>query len=400
MSEAQERAAQVARASFSKLLALLASRTGDIASAEDALADALLRALETWPTDGVPANPEGWMLTVARNRLKDRFRSAAYRTSDPLDFETGAEPVMADIDPLEIPDERLKLLFVCAHPAIDESIHTPLMLQTVLGLEAADIANAFLVRPAAMSQRLVRAKHKIKAARLRFAVPNKDVMPERLDAVLEAIYGAYSINWNARNFGLEGGGEALFLADLLVDLLPDEAEVLGLAALLNFSVSRQQSTDTFVPLHEQDPAGWDATRIARADNLLRRAKARNVLGRFQLEAAIQAVHCHRRVTGRTDWRAIASLYEGLMTIAPTLGSAVAHAAALGEVYGPEAGLARLAAIEKAAVADYQPFWATNAHLCGLAGRKGEAVVAYERAIELTTSAAVRVYLEGRRGEIG
>ena len=398
-NSSQARAAQVARASYGKLLAVLAKQTNDIASAEDALAEAFARALETWPSKGIPDNPEAWLITTAKNKMRDRFKSAAYKTNISLDSEDMIEPAMHDIDPHEIPDERLKLLFVCAHPAIDEKIRTPLMLQTVLGLEAKQIADAFLVPTATMAQRLVRAKGKIKDARIPFVLPEQSQMPSRLNTVLEAVYGTYAIEWESKDSQNDLGNEALFLADLLVELLPTDAEVLGLAALLNYSTSRQQELNEFVPLHQQNPANWDKLRANRADNLLARAKSQNQLGRFQLEAAIQSVHSNRRKIGTTDWVAIVQLYEGLLQLAPTIGAAVAQAAAVGEAYGSDVGLRQLKTIDPKAVEHHQAYWAVKAHLSAKEGSRKEAVSAFERAIDLTANPAVRTYLENRMAAI-
>ncbi|MEE9375287.1 MAG: DUF6596 domain-containing protein [Rhizobiaceae bacterium] len=394
--KANARAADVARASYGKLLAVLAKQTSDIAFAEDALAEAFTRALETWPHDGTPEQPEAWLLTTARNKMRDQFKSAAHKTSVSLD---DIEPTMNDLDPNNIPDERLQLLFVCSHPAIDENIRTPLMLQTVLGLEAAQIASAFLIPPTAMAQRLVRAKKKIKQARIPFVIPEQSQMPERLEAVMEAIYGAFAIELTSANEVEELGLEALFLADLLVDLLPNEAEVLGLAALLNYAASRRVISEHFIPLKEQDPSTWNVPRAERADNLLARAKKLNQLGRFQIEAAIQAVHNDCRHTGKTDWIAIIQLYEGLLHLAPTIGAVVAQAAAIGEAHGAKAGLARLDVIDQTTIENHQAAWGTRAHLLAVIGDIQNARTAFEKAISLTSNAKIRAYLEVRLARI-
>ena len=332
MDPVRQRATEVARSSYSRLLALLAARTGDIMMAEDALADAFRKALETWPSRGVPANPDGWLMAVSKNALRDEYRSARHRTRAPLEGEEGLQQVMTGIDPTAIPDDRLKLLFVCAHPAIAETIRTPLMLQTVLGLDAEAIGLAFLIPATTMAQQLVRAKKKIRDARIPFVLPEKSEMPERLDSVLEAIYGAYAIDWDGLETGSQAeelGTEALFLADLLVSLLPQQPEVLGLAALLSFSVARQAARfskdGSYIPLESQDPRHWDRLRISRARALLHRAQSLRQVGRFQIEAAIQDVHCDRMRSDATDWTALAHLYEALVRMAPTVGAAVSRA---------------------------------------------------------------------------
>jgi len=404
---AKARAEEVARASYGRLLAILAAKDGDIESAEDCLAAAFAQALSTWPRSGVPNNPEAWILTVARNRRQDVRRSAAYQLTDSIDDVSHAGALSAlstmnEIDPDAIPDRRLALLFVCAHPAIDPAVRTPLMLQTVLGFDADDIGRAFLVPPATMAQRLVRAKRRIRDARIPFATPDRAQMPERLTPVLEAIYGAYAID-----FSLVAGtaereslsGEAHFLATTLAELLPDEPEALGLAALISLSLARRDargSPDEFVPLDEQDPSRWDSDLIALGERYLQQASTFQSLGRFQLEAAIQSVHCARALTGVVDAKALLKLHTALIAVAPTLGARVAHAAALGRVDGPSAGLAALDAIGGEAVERFQPAWATRAHLLADGGRAEEAFLAYDRAISLTTDAGPRHYLERRR----
>ncbi len=385
--------ADLVRDSYGRLLALLAAPTRDIAAAEDALADALERALGRWPDDGVPANPEAWVLTVARNRMRDMWKSHAYRMTDPLGETHDSAIEVDDMGP--IPDRRLELMLVCAHPAIAASIRTPLMLQTVLGVEAAAIAEAFAVEPAAMAQRLVRAKKRIRDAAIPFVLPERDDLAARLPAVLEAVYGAYAIDWQvtAQAAPIDTlSAEALHLALVLTELLPDEPEVLALAALVCLSEARRPARrdqqGRFVPLDEQDATLWNAALIARGEGLLRRAHGFGRPGRFQYEAAIASAHCSRP----TDLEALRKLYRALVRVAPSLGAAVALAAVEGRIDGPDAGLRALDAIADPAVDRFQPAWSTRAHLLAEAGHTDAAAEAFGRAIELTTDRSVADYL--------
>jgi RNA polymerase sigma-70 factor (ECF subfamily) len=394
VTEARAAAEHAARASYGRLVAVLAAGSGDLALAEDALADAFITALERWPHTGVPENPEGWLIKVARNRQRDVWKSSAVRANVPLEGEDAANEPLDGLDPLRIPDRRLELLFTCAHPAIDPAARTPLMLQAVLGFDAAQIAAAYAVHTATMAQRLVRAKRRIARARIPFVIPDRRAMPERLPAVLEAVYGCAAITW--RDDAESLAGEARYLAVTLASLLEREPEAWALAGLVTLSLARRRP-GPFVPLEEQDPASWDTRLIDEGETYLRRAAAsgRTTPGRFELEAAIQAVHLDRRRTGTTDWDALRELYTALVTVAPSLGSQVALAAVIGRTEGAEAGLAAL----PPGGDHLQAWWATRAHLLARAGRAAEASVAYERAIELTDDAAVRDYLEGQRREL-
>ncbi|MEM9231336.1 MAG: DUF6596 domain-containing protein [Pseudomonadota bacterium] len=385
------RVTEVMRASYGRLLAILASRTGDILAAEDALSDAFAKALIHWPKES-PKNPEAWLLTVARNRLIDiKRRDARVEYRD--EVSGLAQP---DAAPKDLPDDRLKLMFVCAHPAIDARIHTPLMLQTVLGLRAEVIAQAYLLPSSTMAKRLVRAKKKIRDAGVAFQVPEEAELSSRLAAVLEAIYGAFSRDWLGEDTLAE---EAFYLASLLADLMPDRAEVLGLAALIAYTLSRKDARvqgGEFVPLEDQDTAKWDRDLMLRAGAYLTRAKAQKGFGRFQLEAAIQAVHADRASTGATDWNALVHLHYGLSHVAPTIGASVGFAASLGKAVGPEDGLNTLYQIDENVRAAFGPAEATRAYLLSELGKTHEAAAAYERAISLTVEPPLRRYLEAKR----
>ena len=382
------RMADVMRASYGRLLAILSSRTRDILLAEDALSDAFAKALIHWP-DEMPKNPEAWLLTVARNRLTDMARRDAR-----MEFHDDVPETSAPLGEADgFPDERLKLMFVCAHPAIDVRIHTPLMLQTVLGLEAEVIARAFLLPHSTMAKRLVRAKRKIRDAAVAFQIPEQDELQPRLSAVLEAIYGAFSRDWLGAG---ELAEEAFYLASLLAELMPDDAEVLGLAALIAYTLSREDARvrdGTFVPLEKQDTSRWDAELLHIARQYLARAQAQNTLGRFQLEAAIQAVHADRISTGVTNWDALVQLHLGLSRIAPTIGATVGYAAALGKAVGAQEGLDALYQIDAKVRAVFAPAEATRAYLLSELGRTQEAFAAYEQAISLTVEPPLRQYLQ-------
>jgi predicted RNA polymerase sigma factor len=395
---------RVARESYGRLVAYLSSHTRDVGSAEDAVSDALVAALETWPRDGVPQSPEAWLLTAARRSFIDLVRHRQVAEA--------SEPTLAllseeskDMTLSGFPDERLKLLFVCAHPAIDPAMHTPLMLQSVLGLDAARIAHAFLISPTTMGQRLVRAKTKIRDAGIRFEIPQERDLPQRLDAVLEAIYAAFGIGWDdiagVDQRGRDLAEEAIWLARVLLQLMPGEAEVHGLLALMLHCEARRAARrgpdGRYVPLSEQDAQLWSQPLMEEAERHLAEASSRGRTGRFQLEAAIQSVHAERSRSGGIQWNAIMMFYKQLIRIAPTLGTRTGYAAALAESKGAEAGLEVLDAIDPDDISLYQPYWAVRAHLLQQQGKTPEAAEAFDRAIGLTEDPAVRQFLLQRRG---
>ena len=403
--DARRAAEQAARQSYGKLIAFLAARFRDVPAAEDALSDAIAAALSTWPERGIPDNPEAWLLVAAKRNLLRRVRHenvrAGARDRIMMAFEEAEERMNADNS--TFPDERLKLLFVCAHPALDRSAHTPLMLQSVLAVDAATIAKAFLVSPQAMSQRLVRAKIKIRDAHIPFVVPDRSLLSDRLESVLSAIYAAYGIGWDGVDgeTGKQGSlaDEAIWLGRTLLATLPQEPEAAGLLSLMLYSESRRgarrDATGQYVPLDQQDTSLWNTEMITEADNLLRQAGAFGSLGPFQCQAAIQSVHANRRRSGVTDWTALAMLYEALVIMKPTVGARVSHAAVIGRVQDAAAGLALLNRIAERDIVNYQPYWAVRAHLLTEAGETASASSAYRTAIGLSDSEAVRQFLQTR-----
>jgi RNA polymerase sigma-70 factor (ECF subfamily) len=398
-------AEDAARRSYGRLVACLAAQTRDLAEAEDALGEAFALALSTWPRSGVPASPEAWLLTAARRRAVDTARRGRTRSNAAGRVGTMIEELaQAQAAERPFPDDRLRLIFACAHPAVDEPARAPLILHTVLGLDAAAIGSAFLVSPAAMSQRLVRAKRKIRDAGVPFAEPDLAAAPERLGDALGAVYAVFTQGWSdpagadPRSRGLVE--EALFLGRLVAELLPAEPEPKGLLALMLYAHSRRAARrddqGRFVPLDEQDVRLWDPDLIAAAEALLAQAVAGGRIGRFQLEAAIQSAHAHRRLSGRTDWSAIVELYDGLVQATGSVVAALNRAVALARRDGAEAGLAALAGIEgDPRLRAYQPYWAARATLCAAAGDAAPAEEAYLQAIGLEADAAVRATLQDK-----
>jgi RNA polymerase sigma-70 factor (ECF subfamily) len=384
-----------ARRSYGKLLAFLAARTRDLAGAEDALSEAFASALATWPAQGVPRAPEAWLLAVARRKAIDSVRRRQVRDAamDPLRMiaEAAGDPASA------IPDERLRLMFACAHPALDPAVRAPLMLQCVLGFDAVAIGAAFLVAPAAMGQRLVRAKRKIRDAGVPFRVPDTDELGARLQAVLDAIYAVFTAGWT----DVALAEEAIWLGRLVASLLDGEPEALGLLALmLHIQARRDARRDAdgqYVPLAAQDPADWQDELAEEAEALLLSASQMRRIGRFQLEAAIHSAHAARRVTGRTAWSEIVVLYDALLAHTGSPVVAVNRAVAVGELRGPAAGLAALDSVAAdPRLHEYQPYWAARAALLAELGDADGADAAYARAITLEPDLAVRHFLQRRR----
>ena len=408
-SQAHEAASSAARRSYGRLVAFLSARTRDVAGAEDALSEAFAAALAEWPKSGAPRNPEAWLLAAARRHSIDaaRRRRTAAEASGHLQLLAEEMAAMAE-ESAPIPDERLSLMFACAHPAIETSIRSPLILQTILGFDAATIASAFLVAPATMGQRLARAKAKIKLAGVPFRTPEREDMAERLDAVLAAIYAAFAEGWSdpagaeAKRRNL--AEEAIWLGRLVAELLPNEAEALGLLALMLYSdarrLARRDENGEFVPLAEQDPARWDSRLIDEAEALLSRAHALGTIGRYQLEAALQSAHVARRLGRGVDWPAIVALYDALCGLTGSPVAAINRAVALAEIKGAAAGLAALEAVAAdERLAEYQPYWAARADLLARTGERAAAQEAYDQAIGLEADPAVRRFLQRRRAAV-
>jgi predicted RNA polymerase sigma factor len=406
--DARKTADAVARRSYGKLVAFLAARTRDVAAAEDALSEAFTAALADWPLKGCPANPEGWLLTVARRKVIDIHRGRHRHELAAQQLRVLAEGLDAAAAEADIPDQRLALMFACGHPAIDAGVRAPLILQVVLGLDAKTIASAFLTSPAAMGKRLGRAKDKIRQAGIPFIVPGREELPSRLETVLDAIYAAFAEGWTdpggtdlARRDLTE---EALFLARLVTELLPSEPEALGLLALLLHAEARRRARRNrhgdYVPLAEQDPALWDSQMIDDAEALLRRASAVGTIGRYQLEGALQSAHVYRCRTGHANWAEVVQLYDALLALVGSPVVAINRALAIAEVQGASAALdAMPMAGADERLAEYQPYWAARAELLVRTGANAEARRAYEIAIGLERDVSVRRFLQQRQSAL-
>ncbi len=396
---------EVARRSYGKLDAFLAARTRDVAAAEDALSEAFAAALADWPRNGCPQNPEAWLLTVARRKMIDMIRGRRRHEIAGEQLRVMAEGLEAAAEQSEIPDQRLALMFACAHPALDASVRAPLVLQVVLGLDAATIASSFLTSPATMGKRLVRAKEKIRQAGIPFQIPGREELPARLDTVLDAIYATFTEGW------ADPGGtdvvrrdlteESLFLARLVVELLPEAPEPLGLLALMLHAEARRRARRTeggeYVPLAEQDTELWDSQMILEAEALLRRASALASIGRYQLEAALQSAHVYRCRIGQDNWADVVQLYDALFALVGSPVVAINRALAIAELHGPAAALQAMPdAATDARLAEYQPYWAARAQLLAKSGASDEARKAYQMAIGLERDSAVRRFLQQRQ----
>jgi predicted RNA polymerase sigma factor len=407
-AQARNTADAVARRSYGKLVAFLAARTRDVAAAEDALSEAFASALADWPLDGCPSNPEAWLLTVARRKAIDIARGRSRHEIAAEQLQVMVEGLGAAATDAKVPDQRLALMFVCAHPAIDAAIRAPLMLQVVLGLDAKTVASAFLMSPAAMGKRLVRAKDKIRQAAIPFIVPEREELPGRLDTVLDAIYAAFTEGWT------DPGGtdvvrrdlteEALFLARLVTELLPEEPEAVGLLALMLHAEARRRGRRNgdgeYVPLANQDPALWDWQMIEEAEALLWRATTLGSIGRYQLEGALQSAQVYRCRTGHANWAEAVQLYDALFRLTGSPVVAINRALAIAELHGASAALDAMPEVgADVRSAEYQPYWAARAELLAKTGAHGEARHAYEIAIGLERDASVRRFLQRRQSAL-
>lgn len=406
---------EVFRREVGRSTATLIRVLGDVDLAEDAVAEAFAVAVSRWPDTGVPPNPGGWIVTTARNAAIDRLRREATRDHRQtmadrmlrLRADASSDPTLDELDGLVdvVPDDQLRLLFLCCHPVLSPDAQVALTLRLLGGLGTDQIASAFLVSEATVAQRIVRAKRKLRDNHAPYRIPTHAELPDRLPMVLATVYLIFNEGHGASSVAERSGlaTEAVRLARVLVDLMPDEPEALGLLALLLLTEARRPARaagdGSLVPLDEQDRSRWDRRRIAEGHELVRACLRRGRPGPFQVQAAIAAVHADAPSWCATDWHQVVDLYDQLYALRPDSVVALNRAAALAERDGPETGLAALAAVDSARLADYQPFHAVRADLLRRAGRVEDAAAAYDRAIELATDEGQRRFLRTRRARL-
>jgi RNA polymerase sigma-70 factor (ECF subfamily) len=408
--------AAIYRREVGRCTATLIRVLGDIDLAEDAVAEAFAIAAERWPVIGIPPNPGGWITTAARNRAIDRHRRestrsdrhlAAHRLHD--DMEPDDRPELDDLDAYVdvVPDDQLRLMFLCCHPALAPDAQVALTLRLLGGLEVPEIARAFVVPEATMAQRIVRAKRKLRDNHATYGIPRAADLPDRLHVVLTAIAliftEGHTATSGARLVRVDLTTEAIRLGRVLVELMPDEPEAIGLLALMLLTDARRPARvaadGSMVRLAEQDRARWDHDLVSEGHELVRACLRRDQPGPFQIQAAIAAVHADAATSEATDWSQIVALYDQLSALRPDAVVALNRAVAVAELDGPFAGLAALDGIDHDAVDAYQPYYAARADLLARAGRTAEAIGAYDRAIELTTNPAERRFLAQQRDGI-